>query len=126
MPNSLLLLAAVLTVAIGIAHSWIGEQRLIGPLLDPEHRRGLLAASEFARGTLRFAWHITTLAWWGMAAVLAGLALAPLTGQGCVAAACIGVTFFITGLITLYASSGRHLAWPVFLAIGGLSLAPLL
>jgi hypothetical protein len=119
------LIAALLTVAIGIAHSWIGERLLIGPLLAPDRRSGILAASAFARNTLRFAWHVTSIAWWGLGAVLALLATSPLGAQGRLIIAAIGATFLITGLITLVASRGRHLAWPVFLAIAGLSWAPL-
>jgi peptidoglycan/LPS O-acetylase OafA/YrhL len=126
MPNTLLLLAAVLTVAIGIAHSWIGERRLIGPLLSPGSRAGILATSGFARRTLRFAWHITTLAWWGMAAVLFALSRTPLVPEGRMASAIIGATFVLSGLISLVAGRGRHLSWPFFLAIGALSLAPVL
>jgi hypothetical protein len=126
MPNSLLLLAAALTVAIGVAHSWIGERRLIGPLLAPDRVSGLLAKSDFARQTLRFAWHITSVAWWGMAAILVALALWPIDRTGHWTLIAIATTFLISGVTTLVVSRGRHLAWPVFLAVAGLSLAPLL
>ena len=126
MPNTLLLSAAVLTVAIGVAHSWIGERRLIGPLLAPDRLSGVLAKSDFARQTLRFAWHITSVAWWGIAAILVALALRPIDGTGRWTLIAIAATFLISGLTSLVASRGRHLSWPAFLAVGGLSLAPLL
>lgn len=119
-----LVAAALLTLAIGLAHSWIGERRLIGPLLAPEHRHGLLT-HPFARQVLRMAWHVTTLAWWGIAAVLAILALGPITGQGRLVLLAIGLMFLVSGLLSLVAGRGRHLSWPVFLAIAGLSLIPL-
>jgi hypothetical protein len=124
MPNTLLLLAAVLTVALGIAHSWIGERRLIGPLLAPERRTGVLAASGFARQTLRFAWHITSVAWWGMAAVLIAVSNWPIDRAGRWTLIALGTTFLISGVTTLVVSRGRHLAWPVFLAVAGLCYAP--
>jgi hypothetical protein len=120
-----LLIAAVLTFGVGVAHSWLGERKLIGPLVDPATRAGLLAQSGWARRVVRFAWHITTIAWWGMAALLVALALSPLEAQGRYALIAIAVTFAVSGVLTLATSRGRHLAWPVFLAIAGLSLAPL-
>ena len=121
-----LLFAAILTLAIGGAHSYLGERFLIGPLLSPERRQGLLEKGEFARRTLRFAWHLTTIAWWGFAAILIGLALAPAASPVRMVLAVVAATFFATGLSTFASSRGRHLAWPVFLAIAGLSLVPLL
>lgn len=123
MINSALLFAAVLAVVLGAVHSWLGERRLIGPLLDPGSRTGILARSAFSRSVLRFAWHITSVAWWGMAAVLALLATSPLDSQGKLAITAVAITFLITGVVILITSRGRHLAWPVFVAIAGLSLA---
>jgi hypothetical protein len=125
MSYAALLIAAALTVAIGAAHSWIGERRLIGPLLAPEARQGLLAHA-FARQVLRFAWHLTTLAWWGIGAIMIVLAAAPPDGPGRLLLAIIAATFLASGLVTLVASRGRHLAWPVFLAIAILVILPLL
>jgi hypothetical protein len=118
--------AAVLTIAVGLAHSILGEQRLIGPLLDPDRRQGLLAKNQFSRGVLRFAWHLTTLAWWGFAAIFAVLSTVPLAGHDSIILAVSAIMFGLTGLIALITSRGRHLSWPVFLAIAGLLVAPLL
>ncbi len=126
MTHTTLLTAAALAFGIGVVHSWLGERWLIGPLLAPGRRQGLLEKSEFARRALRFAWHLTTVAWWGPAAMLAWLATAPLDGTGRAVLAITAMMFLITGAVTLAVSRGRHLAWPVFLAIAGLSLAPLL
>lgn len=118
-----LLVAAVLTFGVGLAHSWLGERKLIGPLVSPETRAGLLAQSGWARRVVRFAWHITTVAWWGIAALLVALAFSPLETQGRYALFAIAVIFGASGVLTLVTSRGRHLAWPVFLAVAGLSLA---
>lgn len=127
MTPAILIAAALLIVFIGVVHSWLGERRLLGPLLAPERRQGLLASSAFARQTLRFAWHITTIAWWGIGAALIALALSPpLDRQGRLVLGTIAATFLVTGTVTLVTSRGRHLAWPVFLAIAALSAAPLL
>ncbi len=126
MANTGLLAAGILAVALGVIHSWLGEQRILGPLLAPARRQGILASSAFVRQVLRYAWHLTSLAWWGMGAVLAALAFSPLDPQGRIVLACLGVTFLVTGIVILVTSRGRHLAWPAFLAIAGLSAAPLL
>jgi hypothetical protein len=124
--STALLGASALTFLIGLVHSWLGERRLIGPLLDPGSRQGLLARSRFARSVLRFAWHITTIAWWGFGAMLAGLALAPAAHHGKLALAATATTMLATGIVILVAGRGRHLAWPAFLAIAGLAALPLL
>ena len=120
-----LVVAAILTFGIGVVHSWLGEVRLIGPLTAPGKRQGLLDKSAFARQVLRFAWHLTTLAWWGIAAILALLAMSTIEGEIPTILTIIAVTFFVTGLVTLVSSCGRHLAWLVFFAIAGLSILPL-
>ena len=126
MENTALLIAAFLIFVIGVVHSWLGEVQLIGPLLAPDKRRGMLAKSAFARQTLRFAWHLTTIAWWGFAAVLVGFVLSPMENFTHMVLGVFAVTFLITGIVTLVTSRGRHLAWPVFMAIAALSGWPLL
>ncbi|HYC05712.1 MAG TPA: hypothetical protein VED40_20635 [Azospirillaceae bacterium] len=125
-PTVPLLVAALLLVALGVAHSWLGERRLIGPLLDPAIRSGPLARSGFFRRVLRFAWHLTSFLWWGAAAQYVWLSFLPLDTGGRAALATGAVVFAASGLATLALSKGRHLAWPVFLAVAGLLAAPLL
>lgn len=116
-----LLLAALLTVAVGLLHSWLGERLLIGPLLAAPSADGPLARG-FLRRVLRNAWHITSFAWAGMGLVLASLAFAPLDAQGRRVAVVIGAVFVGHGLFVFAMSRGRHVGWPFFLAIGGLAL----
>jgi len=123
MLSTSLLLAAVLTFLVGAVHSWLGERKLIGPLLAPEGRQGLLARS-WARRVLRFAWHLTTVAWWGSAATFAALARGPLGAQGRLTLEVASVTFLVTGVIVLVSSRGRHLAWPAFLIIAVAAALP--
>ena len=108
--------AAVLTVAIAVAHSVLGERYILIRLFRRDSLPKLFGGTEFTRQTLRFAWHITSLAWLGFAALLVALAQPSIsrTALGSI----IGVTFVAHGLISLVASKGRHLSWPVFLAIG--------
>jgi hypothetical protein len=120
-----LLVSAALTAFLGIAHSGLGEVRLIGPLLAPDSRSGLLAKSAFARNILRFAWHLTSVAWWGLAAILIATALGgPAAGPAVLGAT--AATLAVSGAIVLVTSRGRHFAWPVFLLAAALALWPVL
>lgn len=120
-----MLLAGVFLVGLGLVHSWLGEVKLIGPLLSPPGRSGMLVHSRFARDVLRFAWHLTSLAWWGMGISVAMLA-APFAVEPRLALlAGTGVTCLITGLLILVIGRGRHLAWPVFLAAAFCCWVPL-
>jgi hypothetical protein len=120
-----LLLVGVFLLGLGVVHSWLGEVRLIGPLLSPEGWSGRLVHSQYARDVLRFAWHITSLAWWGMGLSVAALA-APFSVTPQVALLVgTGVTCLISGLLTLIIGRGRHLAWPFFLAAAFCCWVPL-
>lgn len=108
-------IAAGLAVFIGLIHSILGERYILTRLFRRELPK-LFGDDWFTRRTLRFAWHITTLAWWGFAALLLLAA-----GEGGLttpeALWVIALTFGVSALIAFFASSGRHLAWIVFLAI---------
>lgn len=121
-----LLFAASLAAITGIIHSWLGERRLIGPLLAAEHRSGPLAISAFARRVLRFAWHLTSLAWCGSAAILIALALTPLDLQGRMVLGITAAVFLLNGLICLMAGGVRHIGWPFFFIISAAAIVPLL
>jgi DUF1680 family protein len=114
------LLAAVLTVAVAVAHSVLGERYLLVRLFRRTELPRLFGSDWLTRRTLRFAWHLTSIAWLGLAALLA--LLPSFGGPGAAAAGrVIALTFLVTGLVTALASRGRHLAWVVFLAIAALA-----
>ena len=118
--NTALYIAAFLAIAIGIAHSWLGERYLLTRLFRRGDLPKLFGGEDFTRNTLRFAWHVTSIAWWGFAAILVVMAGGAPAPQ--VLGLIIGVTFLVHFAITLVASRGKHLAWPVFLAIGLLTI----
>lgn len=111
--------AAALAVGIGVAHSWLGERYILIRLFKRDELPQLFGGTEFTRNTLRFAWHITTLAWIGFAAILISMA------EGALSTAIVGViisaTFGAHFIVALVASRGRHYSWIVFLAIAVLS-----
>jgi hypothetical protein len=116
----LYLLAAFLAVAIGIAHSVLGERYILIRLFRRPDLPKLFGGTEFTTRTLRFAWHLTTLAWLGFAALFFVMA------QRAVSLAAVSVVlatvFLVSAAVTLVASRGRHFAWVVFLVIGVIAL----
>jgi hypothetical protein len=109
--------AAALMAFLAIAHSIIGERRLIGPLASRDDLPRLFGGTRFTGPTLRFAWHVTSVLGLGFAAVL----LAAAVGASQAAIVCtIGVTLIVTGVLPLVFTRGRHLAWAVFFAAGAL------
>lgn len=111
-----LYLAAVLLVGIGVAHSWLGERYVLRRI---ERAGGLpkltLGGVEMMAQVLRFAWHITSIAWFGIAAILVLMAHDALTDR--TAGAAIGATFLVSALTSGIASRGKHYSWLVFLAV---------
>jgi len=110
----MLILAAVLTITIGVIHSVLGERYILIRLFRQPLPK-LFGSDTFTRKTLRFAWHITTIAWFGFAALLILLHLERATPSAMLIA--IASTFAVTGLVALLASRGKHLSWIVFGAI---------
>lgn len=115
-----LYIAAFLTVALGIAHSYLGEKYILVRLFRRENLPKIFGDQEFTKRTLRFAWHITTVAWIGFAALLVHAGRGDLTVPGTLRI--IGVTAIISGLLPIIFTRGRHLAWVVLFAIGGIAL----
>lgn len=113
-------LASILLLTIGIAHSYLGERYILIRLFRRKDLPKLFGGDEFTKNTLRFAWHLTTVAWWGFAAILLHLAQAEVFDSpgGSMVAKIIGVTFLIHFLIALVGSKGRHLSWVFFLIVG--------
>ncbi len=111
-------IAAALCIAIGCAHSWLGERYILTRLfrrpLPP-----LFGSDEFTRRTLRFAWHLTTVAWWGFGALLL-MAGDPQRLRDRMLWTIVAV-FAVHALVAALASRGRHLSWIVFGAIAALS-----
>ncbi len=110
------ILAAILLFVIGIAHSYLGERYILIRLFRRNDLPKIMGSEDFTKNTLRFAWHITTLAWFGFAAILFHMASDQLNGT--VIGNVIGITFLFHFAIAVIASRGKHLSWPVFLTIG--------
>jgi hypothetical protein len=115
----MLLTAAALTSLLALAHSYLGERYILTRLFRRDGVPDLFGGPEFTKRTLRFAWHLTSIAWLSLAALLVKLdSHEPSRAE-------LGLllmgTFGVSGLIALVASRARHLSWVVFLAIAALA-----
>jgi hypothetical protein len=115
-----LYLAAILVIGIGIAHSYLGERYILMRLFRRGDLPKLFGNDDFTVRTLRLAWHLTTVAWWGFAAIL--ILLANPSVDASAVGLVIGTTFVLHFAIAIYGSRGKHLSWLVFLAIGVLTI----
>lgn len=121
MSDRLAVISALLLIITAAAHSMIGEQRLIRPLL--ERHDGILAVP-LARFILRAAWHLTSVSWLVLATALLAMALRPDSAFRITLAA-VGIAFAAAGIYDAFGSRGRHVGWPMLTAIGLVSLAAL-
>ncbi len=112
--NSAAIIGAFLAFGVGMAHSYLGERYILIRLFRRSDLPRLFGSDDFTKRTLRFAWHLTTVAWWGFGALLLLLTQGARTAT---LGAVIGATFAVTALLTAVGSRGRHVAWPVFFAI---------
>lgn len=113
--------AAFLIFATGLAHSWLGERYILVRLFRRTDIPHLFGGPEFTMRTLRFAWHITTVAWWGLAALIL-LAAAGGLSTAAVLHVIAGISI-VSAAVAAFGSRFRHLSWLVFLVVAGLILA---
>ena len=116
----LYLFAALLAFAVGVAHSFLGEKYILIRLFRRGDLPKLFGGTEFTARTLRFAWHLTSVAWWGAAALLFLLAQGPISSAA--VSGVLAAVFLVSAGITVIVSHGRHLSWLVFLAISVIAL----
>lgn len=111
--NAALTIAVVTIIAVGAAHSFLGERYILTRLFRRPDLPQLFGSDVFTKHTLRFAWHLTTVAWLGFAAIL-------WVGGGSEhdSIRIVSVVSLLSALVTFVGSRGRHLAWIAFLVIG--------
>lgn len=112
--------ASVLIFSLGLAHSVLGELFILVRLFRRESLPKLFGGTEFTARTLRFAWHITTVAWWGIAALLWLAASDNLNSES--ALTVLGYTLVLSGILPLVITCAQHLSWVVLFLAGGLVL----
>ncbi len=125
--KTLLMSSAILAVAIGVAHSWLGEKYLLSRLLPLENLPKMRGSRTFTQQTIRFAWHLTTVAWFGMAGVLLAISgSSPGVSASRAVLLSVSATFFVSAVVSAVGARMRHFSWYVFLAISLLTAAALM
>ena len=117
----MLQLAAVLSFLLGLAHSILGERYILTRLFKRDNLPRLFGGTEFTTRTLRFAWHLTTVLWWGFASILWHAAAGSMSLAFVLQV--IGYTSIAGGLLPLIITRGKHLSWLVLFLIGGIALS---
>ena len=111
------LLAGGLAIALGLAHSVIGERRVVSRLCARPDVPPLWGSAELMRRTVRFAWHLTSIAWITAGALLLVFAGRLREGSARVGVLVIAGSFLASAALAFVVSRGRHPAWAVCLAI---------
>jgi branched-subunit amino acid ABC-type transport system permease component len=116
--NTLILIAICLIIGIALAHSWLGERYIVTRLLRRQDLPKLFGSDTFTKQTIRYAWHLTTIAWLGFASLLVfltGFFQSISTTQGILFS--IIITFIVSSILSLIFTRSRHLSWIIFLII---------
>ena len=112
--------AALLIFLLGLAHSVLGERFILMRLFRRPDLPKLFGGTEFTTRTLRFAWHLTTIAWWGLGAILVLAAQEQLTAANTLRT--IAAVAIVSACLPLLITRARHLSWIVLLLIAVLVL----
>src|SRR5437868_1419219 len=111
--NLWLIGAALSAIILAVVHSYLGERLIIAPLLHAD-LSGALSREQFQKKIIRFAWHLTSVAWLGFAGVIIGLKR---PDNVAFMGAMIAATFMVHAFMTAFSSKGKHFAWVLFLVV---------
>jgi len=112
--------AGGLSVLIGITHSYLGEAKILMPMYAQYKLPVLRGSDRATKNVMRFAWHLTSVAWWGLGAILFVIASPAPNPLACILRV-VAITFAIHAVVTAGATRFRHYAWIVFTAIAVLA-----
>jgi hypothetical protein len=116
--NSYIVVAVVVAFAIGPIHSVLGEKLILKPILRSGDLPQVFGSEVFTKRTLRFFWHLTSIAWSGFAVILVWVAprwWIDISARN--ALVIIAWTFLVSAGYAFVASRGKHFSWFLFLAI---------
>jgi len=113
--------ATALAIFIGIVHSYLGERYILVRLFKRNNLPKLFGSDWFTKRVLRFAWHLTTIAWWGFAAILYIISGSNENIEKQILII-IAVVFLASGLLSATFTKGKHISWVVFWLISGISI----
>jgi len=116
-----LTIASLLLVATMCVHSFLGQARLIRPIL--KQNAGVMQRP-LARFILPFGWHLMSFIGLIVAAILFAWAWAPDQART-IGLTMTGVVFTVSGIWDAIGSKGQHVGWPPLTLIGLISLVAL-
>ncbi len=111
----MLLISSILLVFIGALHSYLGERYILIRLFKIELPK-LFGSDIFTKQVLRFAWHLTTVAWFGFAAILSTLYFGSedfISILLCI----VSLVFLISGAMSFGYTKGKHYSYLVFWSV---------
>jgi hypothetical protein len=111
----MLAISSVLLIFIGLVHSYLGERYILIRLFNRELPK-LFGSDIFTKQVLRFAWHLTTIAWFGFAAILASLYFG-VSNISQISLYIISCVFLISGAMSFGYTKGRHYSYLVFWSV---------
>jgi Protein of unknown function (DUF3995) len=109
-----IVLVVLSLVVLAAAHSYLGERELIAPLLAQRPWRADPGTEPIMAGTMRVAWHLTSVAWLGLAGAVV---LVPESAALLVATALV---LLVSAALMHAGTRGWHGAWALF-AVGGVA-----
>ena len=112
-------LAAGAMIITALAHSILGEMRLIQPILASDIA---LMRRPLARRVVRYAWHLTSVLWFVLTYFLLRPVWngAPLDREFILV---VGAAHLLVGVFDAIATRGQHVGWPLLTATGVFALA---
>lgn len=96
-------------------HSILGERFILTPLFRRQDLPRLFGDPEFVPRTLRFVWHLTSIAFVGLAAVL--IAIAADASTTTTLLRIVSLTAASSAVLAAIISRGRHLSWVAFASV---------
>jgi hypothetical protein len=113
--NIYLLISGVLIIAMGIAHSIIGERSIIGPIQKTEVLPSVRGSITFTKRTLRFAWHVTSVFGFGIAIILLHYGrFSTFNSDQIFVLRTLSLTLFISFLVSVIGARAKHPSWIIF------------
>ena len=109
-----LIIGSITMTVLAILHSYAGEIRLLRPLLQGNDLPTLNDSIDYTKVILRWAWHLTSLAWFGFGAIFLGLMQVAPDERRLPLLILTGI-LALSGVIVLIVTRGRHPAWIFFL-----------
>lgn len=116
--NVYLVVSAVLTILMAIAHSVVGEILILIPLQKAEGLPAVRGSVRTTKSTLRFAWHVTSVLGIGIFIILYHYSAVPeFNPEQIFILRTLSLTFFTSFVIAIVGSRARHPSWAVFILV---------